>query len=155
MYHEISTFEKEFHKGDHDNGFLTIKSGLEMTIYLSNSLFQDNVVDPVNHHRRLYFSLLYDGSSSSKVDDEKVLYVIKSCQNVSPKIVVLSLQEPEDTSAEGLHVALKKAITNANLMFPRQDRMVVLDLMEQVQIRAFKLETILYFRNLTSQSNQL
>ena len=53
MYHEISTFEKEFHKGDHDNRFLTIKSGLEMTIYLSNSLFQDNVVDPVNHHRRL------------------------------------------------------------------------------------------------------
>ena len=42
----------------------------------------------------------------------------------SPKFNVLLLQEPENTSAERLHVARKQAITNAKFMFPRQDRMV-------------------------------
>ena len=96
VYREISTFEKEFHKVDVGNGFLTNKSGREMTIYLSNSFFQDNVVDPLNNQCRLYFSLLYDGSLSSKVNDEKELYIIKTCQNESPKFNMLSLQELEE-----------------------------------------------------------
>ena len=36
---------------------------------------------------------------------------------------MLSLQEPEDASTEGLHVAVKQTITNAKLN-SRQDRMV-------------------------------
>ena len=66
-----SIFEKEFHKVDLGNEFLMNKSGREMTLYLSNSLFWDNVVNPLNNQRWLYFSFLYDSSSSSKVNDEK------------------------------------------------------------------------------------
>ena len=51
-------------------------------------------------------------------------YAIKTGQNGSPKFNVLLLQEPENTSAERLHVAHKQAITNAKFMFAREDRMV-------------------------------
>ena len=37
------------------------------------------MLDPLKNQCCLYFSLLYDGSSSSKVNDEKELYVIKTC----------------------------------------------------------------------------
>ena len=47
-------------------------------------------------------------------------YAIKTGQNGSPKFNVLLLQEPENTSAERLHVARKQAITNAKCMFPRR-----------------------------------
>ena len=94
-----------------------------MTIYLSTSLLRDNV-QSLNGKCHLYFSLLYEGSSAAKINDEKELYIIKTCNQSTLKFDVLSLQEPEDTSAEGLQESLKKAVTNAKFNFPRKWRMV-------------------------------
>ena len=65
-----------------------------------------------------------DGSSAAKINDEKELYIIKTCNQGTPKFDVLSLQEPEDTIAERLHESLKKAVTNAKFNFPRKERIV-------------------------------
>ena len=124
MYHHIAVFEKEHHKVDLGNAYTSNKSGREIAIFLSNSLLKYNVVKPLNDKRQLYFSLLYDGSSSAKTNDEKKLYVIKTCKNGSPKFDILSLQQPEDTNAEGLHMALQRAVSNAKFTFPRKDRLI-------------------------------
>ena len=82
-----------------------------MIIYLANSCFRENVVKPLNSKRRKFFSILCDGSLSAKTNSEKELYLIKTCKNGKPKFDVLSLQQPIDTDALGLHVSLE----NANL----------------------------------------
>ena len=95
-----------------------------MTIYLSTSLLRDNVVQPLNEKYNLYFSLLCNGSCATKINGKKGLYIIKTCNQGTPKSDVLSLQEPEDIITEGLHESLKKVITNAKLSFPRKEQMV-------------------------------
>lgn len=112
-YKNFVNFEKDVHKVDVGNGFLNEKSGQEMSMFLSNSLLRENVVKPLNDGRRKFFSLLYDGSSSAKTNDEKELYVIKTCKNGKPKFDVLNLEQPEDTSAQGLQLTLKNAVHSA------------------------------------------
>ena len=124
MYQNFVNFEKDIHKVDVGNGFLNNKSGQEITIFLSNSLLRENVVKPLNEGRRLYFSLLYDGSSSAKTNDEKELYVIKTCNKGKPQFDVLSLEQPDDTNAAGLHIALQHSFQSAKFTFNRQERQI-------------------------------
>ena len=63
---------------------------------------------------RNYFSLLCDGSLSATTNYEKELYLIKTCKNGKPRFDVLSLQQPDSTSASGLHLSLKDSIRSAN-----------------------------------------
>ena len=123
-YHEIAMFEKESHGVGLGNGFLTNKSGREIAIYLSSSLLEDNVTRPLNKKERHYFSLLFDGSSAAKINDEKELYIIKTCDKGTPKYDVLSLEEPEDTNAQGLHESLQNAVSKGKFNFHRKERMV-------------------------------
>ena len=78
----------------------------------------------MNESRRHYFSLFYDGSSSAKTNDEKELYLIKTCKNGASTFDVLSLQQPNETDAPGLHIALQNAVQCAKFTFPRKDRMI-------------------------------
>ena len=81
-YEQFTHFEKEFHKVDLGVGFLiNDKSCHEIIIFLSNSTIRENVVKPLNEKKknRNYFSLLCDGSSSATTNDEKELYLIKTC----------------------------------------------------------------------------
>ena len=91
IYREIAVLERDSHGVELDNGFLTNKSGREMTIYLTTSLLRDNIVQPLHEKYHLYFSLLYDGFSAEKINDEKELYVIKTYNQDTPKFDVLSL----------------------------------------------------------------
>ena len=99
MYKKSAEFEKNVDKVDMGTGFLNDKSGQELILFLSKFLFCENVVDPLNDGTRLYFSLLYDGSSSAKTSDEKELYIIKTWNNIQSQFDVLSLQEPDDTGS--------------------------------------------------------
>ena len=81
MYKKFAEFEKNVHKVDMGIGFLNDKSGQELILFLCNFLLCENVVDSLNDGTRLYFSLLYDGSSSAKTSDLKELYIIKTCNN--------------------------------------------------------------------------
>ena len=91
IYREIAVLERDSHRAELDNGFLTNKSGREMTIYLTTSLLRDNIVQPLNEKYHLYFSLLYNGSSAEKINDDKELYIIKTYNQDTPKFDVLSL----------------------------------------------------------------
>ena len=81
MYKKFAEFEKNVHKVDTAIGFLNDKSSLELIFFLSNFLLRENVVDPLNDGTRLYFSRLYDRSSSAKISDEEELNIIKTCNN--------------------------------------------------------------------------
>ena len=81
VYNKLALFEKDTHKVNLGSSFLSNKSTRKMALYLSNSLLCENVVKPLNEGRTLYFSLLYDGSSSSKTNDEKELYIMKTWRN--------------------------------------------------------------------------
>ena len=120
MYNKIDLFEKETHKVNLGRSFLSDKSARKMT-YLSNSLLRENVVKPLNEGRKLYFSLLYDGSSSTKINDEKELYIIKTYRYRVPHFNVLSLQQPDDTNTAGLHLALQNSIESAKFTFGRKN----------------------------------
>ena len=91
MYKKFAEFEKNVHKVDMGIGFLNDKSGQELILFLSHFLLRENVVDPLNDGPRLYFSLLYDGSSSVKTFDEKELYIIKTCNTDRSQFDVLSV----------------------------------------------------------------
>ena len=89
MYNKLAMFEKDTHKVNLGSSFLSNNSAREMTLYLLNSLLHENVVKPLNKGRKLYFSLLYDGSSSDKINDEKELYIIKTYRNRVPHFDML------------------------------------------------------------------
>ena len=91
MYKKFAEFDKNVHEVDMATGFLNVKSGQELILFLSNFLLHENVVDASNDGTRLHFSLLYDGSSSATTSDEKELYIIKTCNNGQPQFDLLSL----------------------------------------------------------------
>ena len=74
---------------------------------------------PLNKGKKLYFRLLYDGSSPTKINYKKELYIIKTCRNGVPHFDMLSLQQPDDTNAAGLHVALQNSIESAKFTFDK------------------------------------
>ena len=124
MYNKLAMFEKDTHKVNPGSSFLSDKSAREMALYLLNSILSEDVVKPLNEGRKLYFSSLYDGSSSSKINDGKELYIIKICRNRVPHFDILSLQQPDNTNAAGLHVALQNSIESAKFTFDRKNRAV-------------------------------
>ena len=124
VHNELATFEKDTHKVNLGSLFLSDKNSIKMTLYLLNSLLHDDVVKPLNEGRNLHFSLLYDGSSSAPINDERELYFIKTSRNGVPQFDVLLLQQPDDTNAAGLHVALQNSIESAKFTFYRKNREV-------------------------------
>ena len=71
---------------------------------------------------RLYFSILFDGSTSAKTMDEKEVYVIKTCDQGKPRCDILALDQPDDAGAKGLKSSLDCAISKANLTVDRESR---------------------------------
>ena len=120
MYEHFVKLERDTHKVDVGNAYLTDRSRREMLVHLSKSLLQRNFIDPLNTGARLYFSLLYDGSSSAKTNDEKELYLIKTCDKGRPAFDVLSLQEPASVDTVGLKSSMDKAVQEAKLTIPRK-----------------------------------
>ena len=91
-------------------------------MFLSKSIVAQNITDPLNSESRIYFSLLFDGSSSAKTMDEKELYVIKTCDNGKARFDVLALEQPDDTNANGLKNFLDSALSKGNFTFGRKHR---------------------------------
>ena len=125
-YENFANFEKEFHQVDLGVGFLNATNCREIVIFLSNSTIKGNVVKPLNEKKKKteLFCLLCDGSSSATTNNEKELYLTKTCKNGKPRFDVLSLQQPYDTSASGLHLSLKDSVRRTNFSFERRERMV-------------------------------
>ena len=101
-------------------------SAKEIVLYLSKSVIEENVTIPLNEWKRLYYSVLFDGSSSAKTNDEKEVYVIKTCKGGKPRYDVLSLEQPEDADAPGLKHSLDSAMEKARFLFNCHDHEFVL-----------------------------
>ena len=93
-----------------------------MVLYLSKSIVEENIAIPLNERKRLYFSMLFDGSSNAKTMDEKEVYVIKTCEDGKPRYDVLSLEQPEDANAARLKFSLEDANEKAKFSFNRCER---------------------------------
>jgi len=124
MYQKFASFEKTSHNVDIGNSYLSEKDGRSMVMYLSATILEERVTRPLNEGRKHYFSLMYDGSSSAKTNDEKEVYVIKTCFKGEPQFDVLALEEPADVSADGLLASLVNAIEKAKFAFHRREREV-------------------------------
>ena len=85
-------------------------------------MVQENITEPLNNKERLYYSLLFDGSSNAKTNDEKELYVIKTCDGGRPRFDVFALEEPNDGDANGLKAVLDHVFDKGNFQFERSER---------------------------------
>ena len=122
FYKDLVHFTKEFYNVDVGSGYLQNVSAKEMVLYLSKSIVEENIAIPLNERKRLYFSMLFDGSSNAKTMDEKEVYVIKTCENGKPRYDVLSLEQPEDANAARLKFSLEDANEKAKFSFNRCER---------------------------------
>ena len=81
FYKDLVTSKKEVHNVDLGTAYFSKYSAQEMIMYLSKSIVLENITEPLNTGERLYFSWLFDGSSSATTIDEKEVYIIKPCSN--------------------------------------------------------------------------
>ena len=100
--------------------FLMIRAVVKLSFSYQIQTIRENVVKPLNEKKWNYFSLVCNGSSTATTNDEKELYLIKTCKNGKPQFDVLSLQQLDDTSASGLHLSLKDSVRSANFSFERR-----------------------------------
>ena len=121
-YANFAAFEKEYHDVDLGNSYLTDKAGAEIMKYISISQRMTNITEPLNNDILYYYSVLFDGASSSKCVDEKELFVIKMCVDGQPTFNVMSLEEPEECNAEGIKAAMENSISKMNFNFERKDK---------------------------------
>ena len=120
FYQKLVRFQKDIYKVDVGTGYLNNKAAQEILLFLSRSIIKENITEPLNSGKRLYFSLLTDGSSSAKTMDEKEVYVIKTCDQGKPRFDVLALQQPDDADANGLKSSLDDAVEKAKLTIGRK-----------------------------------
>ena len=96
-------FEKEVDKVDVGTEYLTTNAAQEIVMFLSMLIVAKSITDLLNSEPRIYFNLLFDGSSSAKTMDEKELYVIKVVRdNGKARFDVLALKQPDDANANSL-----------------------------------------------------
>ena len=78
--------------------------------YISISQRIKNIMEPLNENILNYYSILFDGASSSKCVDEKELFVIKLCVANKPIFDVMPLEEPKDCNSEGIKESMDNAV---------------------------------------------
>ena len=91
-------------------------------MFIANDKRTKNITEALNSGVFNYYSILCDGSSSTKIVDEKELYIIKTCLNGKPLFQVISLEEPEEGNAEGLQAALENALSKMEFTLSREDK---------------------------------
>lgn len=124
LYEDFAKFERENHNVNLGQGFLTDTACHEMLQYLSRSIVLNNITKPLNDGTIRYYSVHNDGSSSAKTMDEKELFIIKTAHEGVVKFNVMSMEEPDEASAEGLKAALENSIMKLGLLINRREREV-------------------------------
>ena len=121
-YENFGKFEKDYHGVDLSNGFLTDKAGVEIMKCISINQRIKNIMELLNENILNYYSILFDGASSSKCVDEKELFVIKLCVEGKPIFHVMSLEEPEECNAEGIKESMDNAVSKMKFNFKRSEK---------------------------------
>ena len=126
LYEDFIKFERDIHKVDLGTSYTSDTSCHEMLSYLSKSILLNNITDPLNDGRIRYYSVHNDGSSSAKTMDEKELYIMKTAHTGEVKFHIMSLEEPDEATAEGLKAALENSIMKLGLNIERKNHEVVI-----------------------------
>ena len=121
-YKNFRKFEKYYHGIDLSNGFLTDNAGMERMKYISLNQRSKNITEPLNKNILNYYSMLFDGASSSKCVDEKELFVRKLCVEGKPIFHVMSLEEPEECNAEGIKESMNNAVSKMKFNFKQSEK---------------------------------
>ena len=72
----------------------------------------------------MYYSVLFDGSSNGKTNNEKELFLIKTCKKGKPTFNVMSLVEVKHSSAPSLKVTLEESIGKMSFTFDQKSKEV-------------------------------
>jgi len=120
LYSDFVKFERNVHSVNLGTGFLTDTACKEILLYLAQSIIEENITLPLNESKVFYYSIHNDGSSSAKTNNEKELFIMKTAPSGIIKFNVMSLEEPEEGTAEGLKAALENSLGKLNLTVDRK-----------------------------------
>lgn len=81
-----------------------------MLTFLSKSIIWNNITKQSHNGTIQYYSVHYDGSTSTKTIDEKKLFIIKTMHKGELKFNVMSLEEPNEAKAERVKPTLENSI---------------------------------------------
>ena len=90
--------------------------------YISINQRIKNIMEPLNKNILNYYSILLDGTSSSKCVDKKELFVIKLCVEGKPTFHVMSLEEPEECNTEGIKESMDNAVSKMKFNFKQSEK---------------------------------
>ena len=117
MYSTLDNFEQDVHKVDIGTSHTDSKSGPEILHCLSLNNRKGKITNPLNEDELMYYFVLFDGSSNAKTNNEKEMFLIKTCEKGKPTFNVMSLEEVKDSSAPGLKVAHEESIGKTSFSF--------------------------------------
>ena len=117
MYSILPNFEQDVHKVDISTSYTDRKSGPRILHYLSLSNHMQKITNSLNEDELMYYSVLFDGSSNAKTNNEKELFLIKTFKKGKPTFNDMSLEEVKDNSAPSLKVALEESIGKMSFSF--------------------------------------
>lgn len=101
------------------------KAGAEMVTYVARNIRSQSrnrsCTEPLNKGKIRYYSVMNDGSSSSKTLDEKELFLITTASEGIPKFSIMSLEEPEDANTDGLKTSMEHSFEKLELSVKRAE----------------------------------
>lgn len=122
FYGNLVKFTKEVLNVDTGKSYSYACAGSEIVNCLGKSVRLEKITEPLQQKKIRYYSILNDGSSSSKTNDEKELFFMKSACDGVPDYCLMSLEEPESTNAAGLQQALENSVLKLEVNFDRNER---------------------------------
>ncbi len=117
----LAKFSKETLEVDIGNSYLN-KAGVEIISFVGRSIQIKSITEPINSGEIRYYSIFNDGSCSAKTMNEKELFLMKSASTGTPSSSVMSLEEPQETNAQGLKEAMDNSIKKMEIEMPRSQK---------------------------------
>ena len=82
------------------------------------------ITNPLNDDELMYYSVLFNGSNNAKTNNEKELFLIKTCEKRKPNFNVMSLEEVKDSTVPGLKANLEESIGKLSFTFDQKSKEV-------------------------------
>ena len=122
MYVTLVNFECDVHKVGIGTLYADCKSGPDILHFLLLSNCMEKITNPLNEDELMYYSVLFNGSSNPKTNNEKELFLIKTYERGKPTFNVMSLEEVKNSSAPGLKATLEESIGKMSFTFDRKPK---------------------------------
>ena len=115
FYNTLANFAGDILKVDIEKSYINDTDAVEIIVSLSESIKMKTLTKPINEKKMRYYSVLNDGRSSAKTNDEKEVFLIKTAPKGKPEVSLISPEEPVKGDANGLRDTLNSSISSLNL----------------------------------------